>query len=138
MSPTTVNAERPFTKESPMIEIMAETTGSLLALKATGKLTDADYKTTLIPKMEEVIKEYGKADVLMYLPEDFTGWDAHAAWDDTSFGLRHRNDFAKLALVGGPKWVEWATRIGAHLIAGEVKIFPVDHLAEALEWIQAS
>jgi len=120
-----------------MIEIMPESNGSLLALKATGKLTDTDYKEVLIPKIEEIIRRSGKAKALLYLPRDFTGWEAHAMWDDASFGLRHRNDFEKLAVVGAAKWVEWATRIGSHFMEGEVRTFPEAQLTEALNWIRA-
>ncbi len=55
-----------------MIEIMPESNGSALAFKASGKLTDTDYKEVLIPKIEEIIKRSGKAKVLLYLPPDFT------------------------------------------------------------------
>jgi hypothetical protein len=120
-----------------MIEIMPESEGSALALKATGKLTDADYKRVLIPKIEENIKQFAKARVLLYLPEGFAGWEAHAMWDDARFGVRHRNDFEKLAVVGGARWVEWATKIGAHFMKGEVKTFPEVRLMEALDWVRA-
>ncbi len=120
-----------------MIEIMPESNESALALKATGKLTDADYKEVLIPEIEEIIKQSGKANVLLYLPGDFAGWEAHAAWDDARFGLLHRNDFEKLAVVGGPKWVEWATKIASHFMKGEVKNFPEEQLPDALDWVRA-
>jgi hypothetical protein len=119
-----------------MIEIMPESNGSVLALKASGKLTDADYKEVLIPKIEEIIKRSGKTKVLLYLPQDFIGWDAHAMWDDARFGLRHRNDFEKLAVVGGAKWVEWATKIASHFMEGEVRSFSEAQLREALDWIR--
>jgi SpoIIAA-like len=124
-------------RRSNMIEIMTESSGSALALRATGKLTDADYKDVMIPKLEEIIKQSGKAKVLLYLPKDFAGWEAHAAWDDARFGLQHRNDFEKLAVVGGAKWIEWATKIGAYFMKGEVKTFPEALLTEALDWIRA-
>jgi SpoIIAA-like len=120
-----------------MIEVMPESNSSALVLKAVGKLTDADYKQVLIPKIEEIIKQSGKAKVLLYLPEGFVGWEAHAAWDDARFGLQHRNDFEKLAVVGGAKWIEWATKIGAYFMKGEVKTFPETQLKEALDWVQA-
>lgn len=120
-----------------MIEIMPESNGSALVFKATGKLSDADYKEVLIPKIEENIKQSGKAKVLLFLPADFVGWEAHAMWDDARFGVRHRNDFEKLAVVGGARWVEWATKIGAYFMEGEVKTFPEARLTEALEWVRA-
>ena len=119
-----------------MIEIMPESNGLALILKATGKLTDADYEDVLIPGIEEFIKQSGKAKVLLYLPQDFVGWDAHAMWDDARFGLRHRNDFEKLAVVGGAKWVAWATKIAARFMEGEVKTFPEDQLQQAVDWVK--
>lgn len=120
-----------------MIEIMPESNGSALALKATGKLTDADYKEVLIPKIEENIKQFGKAKVVLYLPEGFDGWEAHAMWDDATFGLRHRNDFEKLAVVGGAGWIEWATKIASHFMTGQVRTFSEASLREALDWVRA-
>ncbi|AFM24638.1 STAS/SEC14 domain-containing protein [Desulfomonile tiedjei] len=120
-----------------MIETMPQSNGSVIALKATGKLTDADYKDMLIPKVEEIIKQSRKAKMLLYLPGDFAGWEAHAAWDDAIFGLRHRNDFEKLAVVGGAKWIEWATKIASHFMKGEVRTFSEAQLKEALEWVRA-
>ena len=97
-----------------MIEIMSETAGSILAIKATEKLTTRDYKEVFIPRLEQLIRVFEKIRVVMYLADNFTGWEIGAAWDDAKFGLQHRNDFEKVALVGGPKWVEWVTKISSN------------------------
>jgi hypothetical protein len=89
-----------------MIEIMPESSDSVLAVKATGILTDADYKEIWIPRMEEIIKQFGKVKVLLYMTEDCGGWQLHAAWDDTVFGLKNRRHFEKVAVVSASKWVE--------------------------------
>ncbi len=120
-----------------MIEIMPESNGSLLAVRAVGILTHADYRDVLVPKVEEIIKQFGSARVLLYLTEACGGWQLHAAWDDASFGIEHRRDFEKVAVVGGPRWVEWAAKVGALLLKGEVKTFAEDDLQEALDWIQS-
>lgn len=117
-----------------MIEIMPESTGATLAVKATGKLTDADYKQVWIPQLEELIGKFGKIKALVYFTKDFSGWELHAAWDDAVFGMKHRNDFEKLAVVGAGPWIEWGTKLGAHLMSGEVKTFSEEQLPEALNW----
>ena len=43
--------------------------------------------------------------------EAFQGWKSGAIWDDMHFGFKHRNDIAKVAIVGGPRWVEWVTKL---------------------------
>jgi hypothetical protein len=80
-----------------MLEIMPESNGPVLALKATGILTDADYKDIWIPNMDEIIKQFGKVKILLYMTEDCGGWQRHAAWDDAVFGLKN----------GGATLKEW-------------------------------
>ncbi len=119
-----------------MIEVLPETAGKILVLQAVGKLTDQDYKEVLIPKLEAIIKEYGKARLLLDMGE-FHGWEAAAAWDDARFGFKHRKDFEKMGVIGGPRWVEWCMKLGALFIGGEVRSFPGDQRAEALAWVSA-
>jgi hypothetical protein len=57
-------------------------------------------------------------------------------WDDARFGLQHRRDFEKIAVVGGPRWVDVAVKIFAPLMEGEVRTMLGEQLAEAWEWIQ--
>lgn len=119
-----------------MIEFMPESTGNMLGIKATGKLTDADYKKILIPKLEEVFAKEGKLNILCHMDKGFEGWDLEAAWDDASFGLRHRSDFERMALVGGPAWVEWCAKLSGFLMKGEIRTFPKERMEEAWAWIK--
>ncbi len=96
-----------------MIEIMSETEGNILVVKATEKLTAKDYEEVFIPKINQLIQEYRKVRVVVFLAENFSGWEIGAAWDDARFGIQHRNDFEKMAVVGGSKWVKWATKISS-------------------------
>lgn len=120
-----------------MIEVLPESHGNVLGIRGLGKLTDSDYKEVLIPRLQAVIDEHGKARCLFTMGEDFHGWDLEAAWDDAKFGLQHRNDFEKVAVVGGPKWVEWGAKLGGLVISGEVKTFSQDQLEEAWKWIES-
>ena len=119
-----------------MIEVLPQSEGNLLVVKATEKLTDQDYKEVLIPRLESVIREHGKARFLMDLSDDFHGWEVHAVWDDAHFGLTHRSDFTKMAVIGGPRWVEWGFKIGALLMHGEIRNFPPEKRDDAFAWIQ--
>ncbi|MHA1564890.1 MAG: STAS/SEC14 domain-containing protein [Alphaproteobacteria bacterium] len=120
-----------------MIEVMSESSGNVVGVRATGKLTDTEYKEVLIPKLEALFNQHGKLDVLFYMDEAFVGWDLDAAWDDASYGLKHRADFDKLAVVGGPTWVEWCIKLSGFLMKGEVKIFAADQLDRAWDWIKS-
>jgi hypothetical protein len=117
-----------------MIEMLPESEGNTLVLRATGKLTDQDYKEVMIPYLENIIKQYGKARVVMYMDENFKGWNANAMWDDMRFGMSHRHDFERMCIVGGPKCVEWGTKLGKLMMSGEIKYYPANAYDEAVAW----
>jgi len=126
-----------ISKETQMIQFMPESSGNVLGVKATGKLTDTEYKQVLIPKFEALFEQHEKLNVLFYMDGAFEGWDLEAAWDDASYGLKHRADFGKLAVVGGPAWVDWCIKLSGFLMKGEIKIFPADQLNRAWAWIKS-
>lgn len=120
-----------------MLAVLAQSTGEALAVRASGTLTDADYQEVFIPRLEAIIKHYGKVKALLIFAMDFRGWDAKALWDDASFGLKHRRDFAKLGLVGAPEWVNWGMKVGSHFLSGEVKTFQAGQEGAAWKWLTA-
>ena len=117
-----------------MIEIMPETDGNILVVKATEKLTARDYEEVFIPEVSQLIQKYLKVRVVVFLDENFSGWEIGAAWDDARFGIQHRNDFEKIAVVGGPKWVKWATKISSHFMDGQVAIYDTSDFQSAVDW----
>lgn len=119
-----------------MIEEMPESEGNVIVLRAASKLTDEDYKKVLIPRLEAIIQEHGKARLLLDMGDEFHGWEPAAMWDDARFGLQHRNDFTKMGVIGGPKWVEWALKIGSLVIDGEIRSFAPEEREQALEWVK--
>jgi len=72
----------------------------------------------------------------MYLADNFTGWEFGAAWDDAVFGLKHRHDFEKIAVVGDQKWVKWATKVGAYFLEGQVATYSSTQFLDAVTWIK--
>jgi hypothetical protein len=120
-----------------MIKVLSESHGNIFIARASGKLTDQDYKDVLIPRLESIIREHGKARLLLDMGDEFSGWEAAALWDDAHFGLTHRNDFEKMGVIGGPKWVEWALKIATLAISGEIRSFSSSDRAEAFRWIHA-
>lgn len=116
-----------------MIELLPESEGRFVALRAAGKLTDRDYKQ-IVPKLEVLIKEHGPIRLLVDMTE-FDGWTAMAAWDDLIFGLRHRKDFERIALVGEARWVGLAARMADAVIKGEARRFKTENRQIAWDYI---
>ncbi len=119
-----------------MIEIMSESEGNILVVKATEKLTARDYEEVFILKINQLIELYRKVRVVVLLAEDFSGWEIGAAWDDAVFGIQHRHDFEKMAVVGGSKWVQWATKISFNFMDGQVAIYDIPEFQSAVDWVK--
>lgn len=118
-----------------MFEILPDSHDNILGIKASGQLTDEDYQKFLIPEFEKLLKAHGKLKVLLQF-EEFEGWNLKAGWDDAVFGIAHRKDFEKLALVGGPAYVEWSINLFAPFVSGEIRHFPAQGLVAAWGWIR--
>jgi len=120
-----------------MIEFMPDSSGNIVGIHAGGRLSDADYKHVLLPRLEALFAQHGKLRVLFLMDETFEGWNLEAAWDDASIGLQHRSDFEKIAVVGGPAWMEWCVKLAGFLMKGEVRTFPREQLSAAWDWVKS-
>ncbi len=84
------------------IEIIEDSVTRMLSVKVSGKLSAEDYET-LEPGVDRLIAEAGKIRIL-FVMNDFHGWDLGAVWEDIKFATRHCRDIEKVAMVGEHAW----------------------------------
>lgn len=116
-----------------MIQILPQSKGNILIVRAEGNLTDHDYQDILIPRLEFIIKNFGKARLLLDMEEN--RWSPSALWDDTQFGLSHKNSFEKMGVIGGPGWVDWGMKLISLVMSGEIRSFTNEERTAAFDWI---
>jgi hypothetical protein len=105
-----------------------------LSLKASGKLTHEDYEK-INPMIDSALQGVKDPRVKVFIDaSELEGWELRAAWDDFKLGLKHGNDFDKIAIFGNKKWQEIAAKVGTWFISGEVKYF--EDTDEAWSWLQ--
>ena len=120
-----------------MIDICPESENETLIARATGILSAADYETRFQPRIEELIEQHGKVNIVLHLDEMFEGWDLGAMWDDASFSLKHQADFNRVAVVGAQVWFKWAMQLGSKFMEGQFMTFPPNDLNGAIAWAKA-
>lgn len=104
-----------------------------LSLKGVGKLTHEDYET-ITPMIDSALHGVKEPKVKVLVDgTELEGWELRAAWDDFKLGLKHGNEFHKIAIFGNKNWQEIAAKIGSWFISGEVKYF--DNAADAMRWL---
>lgn len=106
-----------------------------LTLKAIGKLTHKDYET-ISPMLDYALKAVKEPKIRVLIDGiELEGWEPRAAWDDFKLGLKHGNEFEKIAIYGSKKWLEIAAKVGSWFTSGEVKYF--ESREDAVAWLSA-
>jgi hypothetical protein len=122
-----------------MIERIDDVPAGVIGLRASGKLTKDDYRDGLEPALKEAT-DSGEARVLFVLP-DFDGLEPGAWIEDVKTGLKvetqNRSAWKKLAFVSGVDWVSKSMRLFTWAMPGELKVYEMDELEEAKEWVAA-
>lgn len=105
-----------------------------LTLRIAGKLTHKDYEI-ITPMLDSALAGVKEPKIKALIDaSELEGWELRAAWDDLKLGLKHGNEFEKIALYGHKRWQEMAVKVGAWFISGELKYFEDEQ--EALTWLQ--
>jgi hypothetical protein len=117
-----------------MIEKLSGSVGNFLAFKASGKLTDHDYKEIFVPALKATVEAYGKIRIVFELAENFQGWDAHAAWDEIKLEPMHFNNIERAAFIGHSRWEKWMTKLMKPFTKGQIKYFEANKAGDAWKW----
>lgn len=120
-----------------MLERYQSAPNNVLAIRAVGKITDDDYKTVLIPAVEDQIKATGKVRLVYVIGLEFEDFSARAALDDALLGVVHWRDFERIAVVTDRDWIAKAMRMFMPLLPGEKQLFGIDQLQDAFDWAAA-
>ena len=104
-----------------------------LSLKVVGRLTHQDYKI-ITPMLDSALAQVTdpRVDALIDATE-LDGWDLRAAWDDFKLGLKHKNEFRRVAIFGNKNWQEFGAKLGNWFVSGEVNYF--ENWQDAYDWI---
>ena len=118
-----------------MLERLRDLPDEVVGVKASGEVTGDDYRTVLLPAVEEALEGGRKLRFLYVLGDDVTGFSAGAAWQDTKVGMGHYDRWEKVAVVSDKEWLRHSVEIFGYLIPGEIKAFTLDKEAEARRWV---
>ena len=101
----------------------------------SGKLTDVECQTQLLPDVEAAIARAGKINLLWKM-EGFDGWELLAAWDELLLALKARDVIDRIALVGEQHWQRRIPKVLQPLTRAEVRFFDNYHFEDARRWVK--
>jgi hypothetical protein len=119
-----------------MIERIDDMPAGTWGLRASGKLTRADYEDVLEPVMKEAIAS-DEARMVVVIA-DYDGIEPGAALEDAKVGLqvqlRNRSAWKRIAVVTDIEWMAKTMRAFAWLLPGELEIYGLDRVEDAKAW----
>ena len=109
----------------------------VVGVEAAGKVTEDDYKDVLIPAVEAMLKNGGKANLLYVLGAEFEGYQMGAALEDAKFGIGNLSSWRRIAFVTDHDVYRAMAGAIGFVMPGEVKAFPLAKLDDASAWVSA-
>ncbi|MBN2735250.1 MAG: STAS/SEC14 domain-containing protein [Methanomicrobiaceae archaeon] len=120
-----------------MITKLPESSGANIGFLIHGKLTDGDYRQTLIPVLEEAIKSEGRIRLLLKM-DNFEGWTPLGAWDEFINWPKFQS-IERIAIIVDENWHDlatWLFEVFAIIAHIEIKFFDKDRLLGGWAWIK--
>jgi hypothetical protein len=109
-------------------------TGNLFRIDISGVLRQVEMKDVQAVAARE-IRRFGRITLLFVL-EQFEGWERDADWGDLAFYEAHDKDIDKIAIVGDEKWRDQGLAFaGAGIRTAAVRFFPPAGSAQARAWL---
>ena len=120
-----------------MIEQLPDLPGTVVGVRATGRVTAEDYESVLMPAIERAIKEHGHIRLLYILDCNVTDFSLGAMWDDAKLGFSHLQDFERIAIVTDDHFVRNTLRAFHFAMPHFVGIFRAGEEEKAIAWLAA-
>lgn len=120
-----------------MIEQIEGIPAHVAGFTASGEVTNEDYKYTVIPRIEEVLKGHGHIHFLLVLDTDVSNFTGGAWMSDAFIGLKHLAKWKKMAIVSDQKGVEKITDMVSPILPGKSRGFSHNQLEQAKDWVSS-
>ena len=108
--------------------------GTIFRVRISGVLRQTELKDVQAVAARE-IGRLGKIKLLFVL-EEFEGWERDKAWGDLEFYMAHDKDIEKIAIIGEEKWRDHGMAFaGAGIRKAAVQFFRPADSAQARAWL---
>jgi hypothetical protein len=118
--------------EGVMIKELSDLPAGVIGFESSGKIRAEDYRDVVLPAVERAAAT-GEVRFVIVM-RDFDGMSGGAVWQDLKVGFDHLRAWKRIALVTDITWMRDMTSLFGWMTPGEVKIFRLAELDEAVGW----
>lgn len=117
-----------------MIESLKNVPANVAAFRATGEVTQDDFKNVVIPEVEQLVEKIGKLNYVLLLDTDVSEFTAGAWLQDALLGIKNLTKWNRAAIVSDSEGVKKFTDAFSLAMPGEFKGYRKAELEQAINW----
>lgn len=122
---------------TPMFTAVDYPDQNLLSFTMSGQITKADY-AAVVPILEAKVQRWGKVNVYLEVG-NLDAMTLSALWEEVKQDVKHFADFNRAAVVSDTSaLLKAAASVSSTLTPAEIKHFPTEQKAAALQWALGS
>jgi hypothetical protein len=121
-------------KPEIMIQLINDVPRNMVGFLATGDVDETDFKTTVIPKVRELVKRTGLLNYMLVLDTSVRNFSMGAWIQDAFMGIKHMCHWNRTAIVTDVKSISRFTKIFSAIMPGEFRAFKRQDIMKAVEW----
>jgi hypothetical protein len=118
-----------------MVTLMTTFPDHVVAYRATGTVTKAEYEQVVMARVDEVAARYGKINFIVLLETGMENYSLMAFLDYLKISFKHFKKWHRMAIVSDQRWVRKAYDALSPFVHGEVRSYEVDDFERAKEWV---
>ncbi len=120
-----------------MITHLTDYPSNVVAFRATGEVTKADYDNVVIPAIDALVTKQDFINFLLIVDTAMKNFTIGALLKDLGVGLKHFTKWHKMAIVSEEAGVIKFTDYFSYIAPGEAKGFYHSQLEEAKQWVSS-
>ena len=117
-----------------MIEYLENLPKNMVGFKATGEVTDGDFKTILMPCVKDLVDKTDQLNYLLVLDTSIKNFTIGAWLQDLILGIKYLTKWHRIAIVTDVQGIRTFTKYHSYFMPGEYKGYKHDELKEAIDW----
>jgi len=111
---------------------------NVVAFRATGEVTQDDYKNVIVPAVENLVKRIDEINFLFLIDTDLGNFTAAAWMQDAWVGLKNLAKWNRSAIVTDSEKAISFTNGFSYMVPGEFKGFRKEAFNEAMNWVEGN
>ena len=111
---------------------------NVVAFRATGEVTQDDYKNVIFPAVENLVKRIDEINFLFLIDTDLENFTTAAWMQDGWLGLKNLAKWNRSAIVTDSEKAISFTNGFSYMVPGEFKGFRKEAFNEAMNWVEGN